>query len=67
MNDDLAVFRKMSTFKKEDDDLQRPLIFFSENYKNLNGTDEPSFDVQRLLEPITAVLETVLNASFGQF
>ena len=67
MNDDLKVFRKMSTFKKEDDDLQRPLIFFAENYKNLNGTDEPSFDVQRLLEPITAVLETVLNASFGQF
>jgi len=27
--------------------------------------EDRDFDVQRLLEPITAVLETVLNASFG--
>lgn len=42
-------------------------VFFPHGFDQSKNSEEREFDVQRLLEPITAVLEAVLNASCGQF
>ena len=52
---------------KQDGSEKQPFIFFQEGYNPEVNIEDRDVDVQRLLEPITAVLETVLNASFGLF
>jgi len=61
-----ADFKKVASFFG-DGESRRALVFFPDGYDQAQSLEDQEFDVQRLLEPITAVLEAALNASCGQF